>query len=360
MSKIKHIFSVALSVLLVACSGNVDDTALPVLTASDLEIDLASETQTVFTVTYNGVDVTSESEIHSVLSSLELIGNVFTPVETYYVEFYAVYDGLESEPVGVNVINSKPPQVESKYKRHICVMEFTGAWCVNCPDGYDNMMLQLSKPSMSGYKENLHLCAFHSNAEGNDTLAIAATQDVIRMFSGLAYPSFVVDMRPQHAGLLTSDGIGDFQPAVKASAEEYPTHCGVAVSSVVSDGVAKISARIASEFTTEYRMIILVVQDIIKGYQKHSDYGELSDYSHRHVVRKVVTSYEKTFTGEKLTDDGIVSAGETAEKQWNVELDDRWVLENTEIYALALDANGYVNNMNVCAINGGDSGFDIK
>lgn len=345
--------------LLAACSGNVDDTALPVLTASDTEIDLADETQSVFTVMFDGVDVTESSVVYNAADDSALEGHVYAPDQTGSAEFYAVYEGKQSNAVKVNVINSKP-EVESKYKRHISVMEFTGAWCVNCPDGYDNMMLQLSKPSMSGYKENLHLCAFHSNAEGNDTLAIAATQDVIRMFSGLAYPSFVVDMRPQHAGLLTSDGIGDFQPAVKASAEEYPTHCGVAVSSVVSDGVAKISARIASEFTTEYRMIILVVQDRIKGYQKHSDYGELSDYSHRHVVRKVVTSYEKTFTGEKLTDDGIVSAGETAEKQWNVEIDDRWVLENTEIYALALDANGYVNNMNVCAINGGDSGFDLK
>jgi hypothetical protein len=41
-------------------------------------------------------------------------------------------------------------------------------------------------------------------------------------------------------------------------------------------------------------------------------------------------------------------------------VDKRWVLENTQIYALALDQNGYVNNMNVCAFDGGDSGYDLK
>jgi hypothetical protein len=73
-----------------------------------------------------------------------------------------------------------------------------------------------------------------------------------------------------------------------------------------------------------------------------------------------VTAYKGTFTGEKLTDDGIISSGNVATKEWNVEVDRKWVLENTEIYAIALDEDGYVNNMNVCAIDGGDSGFDLK
>jgi hypothetical protein len=73
-----------------------------------------------------------------------------------------------------------------------------------------------------------------------------------------------------------------------------------------------------------------------------------------------VTSYKDTFTGEKLTEDGVVASGNVVTKEWTVEIDRRWVLENTEIYAIALDAEGYVNNMNVCGISGGDSGFDLK
>jgi len=41
-------------------------------------------------------------------------------------------------------------------------------------------------------------------------------------------------------------------------------------------------------------------------------------------------------------------------------VDESWNLDDTEIYALVQDMNGYINNMNVCAIDGGDSGYDLK
>ena len=61
-----------------------------------------------------------------------------------------------------------------------------------------------------------------------------------------------------------------------------------------------------------------------------------------------------------MTSDGKIAAGQEAVKKWTVDIDKRWVLANTAVYALALDSNGYVNNMNVCAIDGGDSGYDLK
>jgi hypothetical protein len=73
-----------------------------------------------------------------------------------------------------------------------------------------------------------------------------------------------------------------------------------------------------------------------------------------------VTEYAGTFTGEKITDDGKIAAGAEAEKSWTVPVDKRWVIENTQVYAMALDKDGFVNNMNVCALDGGDSGYDMK
>ena len=135
MRTVNKIFSfLAAAVFAVACSGNIDDASLPELSVSDTEIDLATETQAVFTVTYNGVDVTSESVIYSVLSTIELQGNVYTPENEGEVQFYAVYNELESNRVTVNTINTAV-QVESKYDRHVSVIEFTGAWCINCPEG---------------------------------------------------------------------------------------------------------------------------------------------------------------------------------------------------------------------------------
>lgn len=359
MKILKNTFAALSAAVLLSCSGNVDDTSLPVLKAGDVEIDLASETRTEFTVTYNGADVTGESVISS--PTAEVNGNVFMPQQEGTYSFVAEYSGRLSNEVTVNVIDSSPEYVESKYDRHVCVIEFTGAWCINCPEGYDKMMGVLSKPSMAKYKENIHICAFHSDLEGTDTLAIPATQDVFKLFDGLAYPSFATDLR--ESGVLTSEGISLFQPSIMASFNDYPAHCGVAVSSTLNpDGTeAEVTARVMSEKTSDYRVVILVVQDRIKGWQKTPMFSEgQPDYNHSHVVRKVVTSYTGTFTGEKLTDDGRIAAGSEASKTWTVDIDSRWVLENTEIYAIVLDKDGYVNNMNVCHIDGGDSGYDLK
>lgn len=342
---------------LFSCTGNIDDSSLPVLEVSDAEIDLATETQAIFTVRYNGVDVTADASVVSDAEGLD--GNVYTPSEPCTAVFKAVYDGLESNEVTVTVINTDV-KVESRYDRHVLVAEFTGASCAFCPEGFDNMSLQLSKPAMASYKPNLHICAFHSEEMGTDSLAIEATMDLKGMFPGLDLPSYTIDFRD--SGGLNADGLAGFNAAIMNSFKEYTPHCGVAVSSVLSADrkSAEIQVKVTSELTSEYRVVVLVIQDKIVGYQKHGNYGELDDYTHKHVVRQVVTEYVDTFAGEKITEDGKIAAGDEAGKSWNIPVDKRWVLEDTEIYALALDKDGYVNNMNVCAIDGGDSGYDLK
>ena len=130
----KIIIQVFLGLALSACTGTVDDTLRPILSATDQEIDLSVETNTVFTVTYNGVDVTADSEIVSISGAEGLQGNVFTPATVGSFEFQATYNGVDSEPVIVNVTDTDIV-VETKFRRHVCIMEFTGSWCINCPKG---------------------------------------------------------------------------------------------------------------------------------------------------------------------------------------------------------------------------------
>ena len=365
MKKIINIlFFMAVLPALFACSGTVDADSLPILSADKTTLDISQGEKAVLTVKFNGQDVTAESEIfYSLVShneSKSLNGNVFIPeAEGEYV-FIAKHAGMESSALGITV-NNTSPSVENKFDRHVCIVEFTGAWCINCPEGYSKMMGILSKPTLAKYKENIHICAFHSDQMGEDALALDETEAVFNLFKGLSYPSFATDLRD--SGLLTSEGISFFRPSILASFNEYQAHCGVSVSSVLKESAAtaEVTVRLASEYTSPYRVVVLVVEDNIKGYQKTEDYPEGDpNYNHSHVVRKVVTKFVNTFTGEKMTDDGSIPSGSEAVKTWSVEIDSSWVLENTSIYALALDANGYVNNMNVCAIDGGDSGFDLK
>ncbi len=246
------------------------------------------------------------------------------------------------------------------YEKHVCLVEFTGGWCINCPNGYSGMMTMLSTPSLKKYADRIHICAFHSDMEGRDDLAIPQTQDVFKLFKGLEYPSFAIDLRD--SGSLTSEGLSSqFKPSLEAAFEEHAVHCGVAVSSSRNEDKAEVTVKVASGLTSEYRVVLLVVEDKVKGWQKSNVYPDgQDDYIHRHVVRKVVTAYANTFTGEKLTDDGQIKAGEEKSKSWTVELDEAWNLADTKVYALVLDGNGHVNNTNLCAISGGNSDYKIK
>ena len=351
------IIFIAAAAVLAACHGTDDTTSRPVLTVDNAEIDLATDTKVTFAVTFDGADVTSASHIYSAAASIDLEGAVFEPAQPGEYVFEAEYEGLVSDPVSVKVVNSRP-QVDSKFNRHVSVIEFTGTWCAMCPQGFTTMNATLQ--SSDRYKKYVHVVALHDS----DEYTIPATAEFFSyctgIFPSLAYPSFATDLRD--ANLLTGEGASAFSKSLRNSFNEYKPHCGVAVSSSLtgSGKQAEGKVKVESEFTADYRVIVFVVEDRITGYQfgvqGYPD-GQ-DDYLHRHVARKLVTSYG--ISGEKLGDNAMIPAGEEAEASWTFDVDPAWNLQNTEIYALAIDSNGYVNNMNVCQIDGGDSGYDTK
>ena len=165
MKILRNIFSALLAVVLATCSGTVDDTAMPILMAENVEIDLAQSAEVEFSVSYNGIDVTSQAKIHTTDGSMTLEGAVFTPTKVGEYEFVAEYNGVLSFPLLISVIDTTPAVVESKFVRKVCVAEFTGAWCINCPGGYSNMQLVFSLPAMKKLKDDIHIAAFHSDLE---------------------------------------------------------------------------------------------------------------------------------------------------------------------------------------------------
>lgn len=351
------ILFIAAAAVLASCHGADDTTSRPVLTVDNAEIDLASVSKVTFAVTFDGADVTSESHIYSAAASIDLEGAVFEPAQPGEYVFEAEYDGMVTDPVSVKVVNSKP-QVDSKFNRHVCVFEFTGTWCAMCPQGFTTMNATLQ--SSDRYKNYVHVIALHDSDDYTIPAVAKFFNHCSGIFSGLAYPSFATDLRD--ANLLTGEGASAFSKSLRTSFNEYKPHCGVAVSSSLTDSgkKAEVKVKVESEFTADYRVIVFVVEDRIVGYQfgvqGYPD-GQ-NDYLHRHVARKLVTSYD--VAGEKLGANSMIPDGEEAEASWTFDVDSSWNLQNTEIYALAIDSNGYVNNMNVCHIDGGDSGYDKK
>ena len=247
---------------------------------------------------------------------------------------------------------SKPdPDFESQFQKHIALWEFTGAWCANCPAGYTNMNFILS--ANSAFTDYVHPMAFHSNTSDTDDLAIEATDKIMMDMNvtSLGFPSYVVDM---HYGGSLVEGV-NLKEHLYEAMEDNPAYCGVAVSSELTDGNASVVVKIHSEIDAVWRCGVYVVEDKVKYYQKDG-MKEHENYTHRHVVREIVSA---TYRGDRIGN-GTAAAGTEVEKTYDIEVDQAWNLENTYIYVIAIDANGYANNLNYCLLNGGVSDYKRK
>lgn len=328
-----------------SCSGT-DDEGDSSISSVTLSVDKTSITANgsdvaTFTVKNGGNVVTSQVELRCLTTNKPVSDNKFSTTEAGTYEFQATVNGMASNKVTV-VANAV---VESKYLRQICVMDFTGAWCMNCPPFYRILNLLTTSDT---YKDHCHLIAVHDNSEGepNDPMEIQAGKDLISQFKITQFPQAVIDMRD-----VTANNQKEVTDALSRSLAEYPAHCGVAVKSVVSNGVANVTVKVTSETQDDYRLVLYVVEDNIKSPQLEATGLVNDNYNHRHVLRALASG---SIIGDKL---GTLTAGQEVSKEYTVTLDEAWKLKDLSFYALALDKNGYVNNMAVCAADGGDTDY---
>lgn len=335
--KILILASVAL-ISLWGCSGTTED--LNVTLEADTEVISADGVSKVkFTVYEGNADVTADAQIVDAATGVALAGAYFSTSVPGEYEFYADYNGTKSETVKVTA----EEVVVSKFVRNVCLMEFTDASCTFCPDAsryIDRNILQKNP--------DVHLMAFHEK----DKWSVPQFQTLATMFKLTATPYAVVDMRE---GMSLEQGARDkAKEAIVASTKNYPAHCAVAVSSVKNaHGYADVDVTLYSEKAGEYYIAVYVVEDGIKGYQKDGSL-EYQDYYHQFAVRKMLS---QTVYGDKL---GKLHADDELSYGYNLPIDPEWNLANTYIYALALDENGYVNNMQVCLLDGGSADYEYK
>lgn len=330
-----------------SCAGPAaeDDPVKVVLTMDKSEIAADGKDAVTFTVTRGSEDCTSDAEI--IVNGKVIVGRTYTTAVPGTYVCSAAIDGMRSEEVSFEALTMTVEN--SRYEKHVALWEFTGAWCTMCPSGYSTMNFILSRDE--AYSRTVHMMAFHSNSSGDDVLAIPETDEIQSHFdiAALGFPSFMMDMY-KSGGLAEAT---EFRNALEDVFAGNTPHCGVAVSSVIEGASAKVTVKVASELAMSYRVAVFVVEDHIKAPQKD---GMLShdEYDHRHVVRKVVSS---SFLGDRLA---TLAAGEEAVKEYEIELDQNWDLANTSVYALAISSREFVNNMNICPIDGGDSDYNLK
>lgn len=316
-----------------------DEDIKPVLVADNTEISVGGTTVVHFSVGYADADVTTRALIICTSrpdgdGSPESVGSEFEADVPGVYEFVAWYNGMTSDPVTVTVMGEIVE--EGRFQRHVCVMEFTGAWCAQCPDGATILNYLVSRT----YSGKAFALAFHND----DDFALPQEQVLYNMFGWGGYPAYVTDMRD--VGLLNEGGC---EASIKRSLEESATHCGVSVSSTYDQdkGQASVVAKLFAERGMNYRVAAYVVEDKIKGRQTQSTGSVKDDYTHRHVVRKMLSSDVR---GDNV---GEVKAGNEVSMSFVFDVEPSWNLDNLTVAILAIDDKGHVNNMAVCEVNGG-------
>ena len=233
--------------------------------------------------------------------------------------------------------------VESRFQRKVCVMEFTGTWCAQCPAGATTLNYLVGHK----YEGKAFALAFHNN----DEYTLPQEQELYAIFKYGGYPAYVTDMCEDLTGLLNEGGCSS---TIEKRLYDSETHCGAAVSSTydAEKKTVTVGASMFSEKTMAYRIAAYVIEDKVIGKQKQSTGEVQEDYTHRHMVRKMLSS---SVRGDSL---GEVSAEKEASKTYSFTVEEDWNLENLSVAVLILDKDSHVNNMAICAADGGKMDYE--
>lgn len=330
---------VAMAMLFGSCHGQIDDSVELQLVPSATSIVADGEQEVTFEVLYGTNVVSSEARI-TLVSHPELgwSGSSFSTTEQGEYVFQASYRDILSKEVKI-VANEAENVESSRFERHILAMDFTGTWCSWCPGGFRDLNYFATRNKWNGY---VHIVAMHDSETGEDPMGLSLTNTIHRAFSLDGFPCFLIDMRD--GGSLT-DNLSDLVPSFERSVEEYPARSDVKITSTLAEGVVTAQLTLFAEQEGEWRVCAYLVENGIVAPQLDGSVED-KDYTHNHVVRCLMG---ESWRGDRL---GNLSAESEESKTYTYTLEEEWVAENMSVVALAIDANGYVNNVAICPLSG--------
>ncbi|MBO7300147.1 MAG: Omp28-related outer membrane protein [Tidjanibacter sp.] len=338
----KILLLVAAIVGFASCHGQEDDGVQLQLVPSKRTMTADGVDVVTFEVLYGANVVTTEALIELVSPAEQIWGgrgvSTFTTTESGSYIFKATYLDLVSEEVEITAA----PYVSnflSRFDRHICVMDFTGAWCSFCPDGYRTLMGVINNP-YAGFKDIVTVLALHDDTGGKDPMALGVTNAIHAAFGLGSYPAFLTDLRS--GGLLT-EGLEKIRESFYESLDEYPAQCDVKIVSSVEGDIATVEVTLFAELAGDYRVSVWLVENGVVGPQ--NDGASVYDsWNHEHVARALLSD---NWRGDAL---GTLAKEQEQTKNYTYTLGVNWKVADMSVVALAITPDGYVNNVAECAL----------
>lgn len=308
-----------------------------------------------FTVTNDGVEITSGVTIYN--GKTELQSMDFTSTQTGTYTFFAAYGTSISPEVSVMVVPydlptlpADPNPSSTDFSQRTLAIQFTGLGCMFCP----YTIAAVDQIMASDFSKDVFFAVAHSYP--GDPMGGAVINALASSCSASGAPHVSIALRKVNYNNTRSidANVASIKSQVNNDRTKHPVKAAVAASveKIGSQIVIHTSVKAAAE--GNYYVGAWLLEDGISGTQYNPEKVEGDFNTHNNVVRGVagrVGSYN--FSGDPL---GQFAAGESKSFLQTIDLDNSWKAENCKVVVFvstpdaAGESKAYVNNCAVCEI----------
>ena len=230
--------------------------------------------------------------------------------------------------------------VSAPQTKKVLFEEFTGAHCVNCPDGKAKL-----DEIIALYPNNIAVIGLHT---GNLSLPVKPTDpnfittfadEISAAFGMTSMPSAMIDRKVFGAGIIQGrfDWKTHFETA-KASPVKVNINATTAVDPQTDSNVLDLTMELLEEYTGDLNYTIALTESKIIATQLNGSV-EIEDYEHEFVLRKMYTNSLGNSL-KKLTGKTTYSAGQVFKKKLVVQgLEPSWKKENMKLVIFVSDVS---------------------
>ena len=256
---------------------------------------------------------------------------------------------VTENPSGEVAIPELPKDADpanTSFAHRILLLQHTGTYCPNCPALMASLRLLAEDKS---YADKYQHVAAHSYNEEGDPAYSTAAANLSQAFCSGYYPELTFNLTKENTG--TSLSVEKIKECIDELHQET-ADAGISAAAALTENSLGVNVRIKAAKENQYRVAVWVLEDDIRGRQE----GAYEDWmnTHENAVRAMAgSSLNLRIYGEKV---GELSAGQTAEKSFVIELDESWKKENCKVLVVvnAAQKDGRYDLVNcaVCPIEG--------
>lgn len=320
----------ALIVLVNACGGGSEgDGPDPsekglVFSVDKDTIYKSGDDKAVFTVKYDGKDVTDKSRIFERTSEKFLDGNEFGTTKLGEFVFTAEYQGEVSQEIKIASVE------EEYYQANLLLFHFTSTYCKNCP-----RMIYSINAAEEKAPGRLIKISFHGPMEGDDPMQLKPyAEPLMKKFNCyLTYPVVVLNGVRWWSEAKGFEDMQSFLPD--------KTDIGVALTTRIEGDKAYIDMNVKTMriYDKSCRVAVVLVENSLNYEQLQDDLSWDKTYIHDDVVRRYLTDV----MGDPL-EEGELKAAKLLTKSYTYDISPLLVRDEVDVVAYIMKNDGTVLN----------------